>query len=236
MKRILGHIRRADQDYGMINDNDTIAVGVSGGKDSMLLLFALNKYKNFARKKYKIHAFHVDLGFEENQSDIISDYCFALGIPLNIIKTQIGTNVLYERNEKNPCALCSKMRKGKLFEQVKQHGYSVCAFAHHRDDCIESMLLSLLYEARMRTFKPVTTLDRAQIRLIRPFIYLPENEIEGAVIRHGIPAFKNPCIYEGLSKRNEIKKLLSQICKTRPDARNMIMSAIKNVAQYSLWD
>lgn len=235
MKQILGYLRRADEDHSMIKDGETIAVGVSGGKDSMALLYALHLYKNFSRVRYNIHAFTVDLGFGGDENGVIADYCKSLEIPYDIIKTQIGPIVFNVRNESNPCALCSKMRKGALFTKIRQYGYSACAFAHHREDCLESLLLSMLYEGRMHTFRPVTLLDRKGINLIRPFIYLPEKEIKSAVKRHGIPVVKNPCPAAGTSKREEIKRLLSQICASKPDARDMMMNAVKNVSQYSLW-
>lgn len=235
MKHVLGYLRRAEEDHSMIKDGETIAVGVSGGKDSMLLLYALHLYKNFARVRYNIHAFTVDLGFGGEENDVIADYCKSIDIPHNIIKTHISA-IVNRRKENNPCALCSKMRKGALFTQIKQHGFSVCAFAHHREDCIESLLLSMLYEGRMRTFRPVTLLDRMDIRLIRPFIYLPEKEIRAAVKRHGIPVSNNPCPAAGSTKREEIKRLLMQICASRPDANDMIINSIKNVSHYSLWN
>jgi len=233
VKHVLGYLRRADEDHGMIKDGDTIAVGVSGGKDSMALLYALHLYKNFALVNYKIHAFTVELGFEKEEH-VIADYCRLLDIPHKLIKTRIGTVVFTMRNESNPCALCSRMRKGTLFTHIKNHGYSTCAFAHHRDDCLESLFLSMLYEGRMRTFAPVTLLDRKGIKLIRPLICLPEKEIISAVKRHGIPVVENTCPAAS-SKREEIKRLLSQICVGRPNARDMIMNAVKNVSQYSLW-
>lgn len=236
MKHVLGYLRRADEDHGMIKQGDTVAVGVSGGKDSMALLYALHLYKNFSRVNYHIRAFTVDIGFEGFATDVIAQYCASLNIPYTVVKTDIARIVFDERKESNPCALCARMRKGVLFKAIAKEGLHICAFAHHREDCIESLLLSMLYEGRMRTFKPVTDLDRKGITLLRPLIYLPEKEIISAVRRHNIPVAKNPCPASGSTKREETKGLLKLICQSNPNAREMIMTALRNVSQYSLFD
>ena len=235
MKQVLGYLRRADEEHGMIKDGQTIAVGVSGGKDSMLMLLALHLYQNFSRVHYRVHAFTVDLGFGSFDSTAIAQFCSKLDIPFTLIKTQIGKIVFDVRKETNPCALCAKLRKGALFTQIKNQGIDTCVFAHHREDCIESLLLSMLYEGRMRTFLPVTLLDRKDVRLIRPFIYLPEKEIIAAACRHDVPVVKNPCPASADTKREDTKRLLAQICASNPNAKEMMMRAISNVSQYSLW-
>ncbi len=236
MKRVLGHLRRADEDFNMINENDSVAVGLSGGKDSMALLYALHLYKYFSKHKYEICAFTVDLGFQGFDTGLIEDYCTSLGVKYTLIKTNIAKIVFDVRQESNPCALCSKLRKGALFTEIKKQGITKCAFAHHREDCLETLFLSLLYEGRLRTFKPVTDLDRQGITLIRPFVYLPEKEIKAAVKKHSIPIAENPCPASGSTKRQDIKKLLAQICASKPDAKEMMLTALKNPSQYSLWD
>jgi tRNA 2-thiocytidine biosynthesis protein TtcA len=220
----------------MIEENDNIAVGLSGGKDSMLLLYALSLYKHFSRNKYEISAFTVDLGFEGFDSKVLEDYCRSLGIKYTLIRTNIAKIVFDTRRESNPCALCSKLRKGALFTEMKKQGITKCAFAHHREDCLESFLLSLLYEGRMRTFSPVTYLNRQGITLIRPFIYLPEKDVKAAVKKHDVPVVSNPCPANGNTKRQEIKELLAVICASSPDAREKMITALKNTRQYSLWD
>ncbi len=236
MKRVLGYLRRADEDHNMITENDRIAVGLSGGKDSMLLLYALSLYKHFSRNKYDISAFTVDLGFEGFETAAVGDYCRFLGVKHTLIKTGIAKIVFDLRHESNPCALCSKLRKGALFTEIKKQGITKCAFAHHREDCLESLLLSLLYEGRFRTFAPVTCLSRQGITLLRPFIYLPEKEVKAAVRKHDIPVVSNPCPANGATKREEVKKLLAAICASNPDAREKMLTALKNTRQYSLWD
>ena len=236
MKHVLGHLRRADEQFDMIAPDAHVAVGVSGGKDSMALLYALHLYRNFSRHDYSITAVTVDLGFPGFDVSCIADYCASLGVPYIVVKTRIADIVFGVRKEKNPCALCSKMRKAALFTEIKRQGIGTCAFAHHRDDCLESLLLSMLYEGRMRTFKPKTYLDRKDVTLIRPFILLPEKEISAAAMRHSLPVAVNPCPASGTTKRQEIKELLNVISACSPGARANMLTALKNVDQYSLWD
>ena len=236
MKRTLGHLRRADEDFNMIKDGDRLAVGLSGGKDSMALLYALHLYSNFSKTKFDICAVTVDLGFEGFDVALIEGYCKSLGIEFICVKTHVAKIVFDIRQESNPCSLCSKLRKGALFNELIKLGISKCAFAHHRDDCIETLFLSMLYEGRIRTFKPVTYLDRKGITLIRPFVYLPEFEIVSSVRRHNIPTTGNPCPASGNTKREEIKELVRHISKTSPKARDTLLTALKNKDEYSLWD
>lgn len=236
MKRVLGHLRRADEDYNMINEGEKIAVGVSGGKDSMTLLYALHLYQNFCRVNFSISAFTVDLNFDGFDTSEIAAYCKDLGIEYTCIKTNISNIVFDTRKEKNPCSLCSKMRKGALFNEIKKHGISKCAFGHHRDDALETLMLSMLYEGRIRTFKPVTYLDRKDITLIRPFVYLAEKEIITATKKFGFPLSFNPCPASGNTMRQKTKELLLTISKSNPDAADIMLTALKNTSQYSLWD
>jgi tRNA 2-thiocytidine biosynthesis protein TtcA len=236
MKKVLGHLRRADEDFNMIAEGDRIAVGLSGGKDSMALLYALHLYRNFSRHRYEIGAFTVDLGFPGFDTALIADYCASLGIKHTLVSTSIAKIVFDIRRESNPCALCSKMRKGALFGEMKRQGYYKCAFAHHREDAIETLFLSMLYSGQLATFKPLTFLDRQGVTLIRPFVYLPEKEIKAAVRKHGVPVAANPCPANGKTKREETKKLLAQICASKPDAREKMLTALKNSQQYCLWD
>ena len=236
MKHVLGYLRRADEQFDMIAPGARIAVGVSGGKDSMVLLYALHLYRNFSRHDYSITAVTVDLGFPGFNTALIADYCASLGVPHTCVKTRIADIVFDARKEKNPCALCSRMRKAALFTEIKKQGVGTCAFAHHRDDCLESLLLSILYEGRMRTFRPTTYLNRKDVTLIRPFILLPEKEISAAAARHSLPVAANPCPASGNTKRQEIKELLAHISANNPGARDSMLTALKNIDQYSLWD
>lgn len=236
MKNVLRRLRRADKDFNMIKQNETIAVGLSGGKDSMVLLSALCLYKSFAKVVFDIHAFTVDAGFGDFDTAKIAEYCASLGVKFTCVESKIAKIVFDIREEKNPCSLCSRLRKGALFAEIKRQGISKCAFAHHRDDCLETFFMSLLYEGRLRTFKPVMYLNKKDITLIRPFVYLSENEIKAAAKRHALPLVKNPCPVSGITKRQEIKELLEHICASNPDVRNIMLTALKNKEQYSLWD
>jgi tRNA(Ile)-lysidine synthase TilS/MesJ len=153
-----------------------------------------------------------------------------------VVQTNIAQIVFDARKETNPCALCAKLRKGALFTEITRQGINKCVFAHHREDCLESFLMSLLYEGRLRTFTPVTYLERTGVTLIRPLILLPEKEIKAAVRRHDIPVAKNPCPASGQTKREETKRLLAQISANNPYARERMLTAIHNTANYSLWD
>lgn len=235
MRKVLGCIRRASDDFNMINDGDKIAIGVSGGKDSMLLLRAMTLYKMFSKKKFDIVAISVDLGLGID-TEKIKSYCDSLNVECKIIKTEIGEIVFNVRKESNPCSLCSKMRKGALYTAAKELGCNKAAFAHHADDAIETLLLSQFFEGKLRTFLPVTYLSRMDITLIRPLIYLPEKDVISAVSKNEIPIAKNPCPAGGNTKRQVIKELLVDLRKVNPDIKKCLFSAIKNTKHYLLWD
>ena len=236
MKKILGYLRRASEEFDMIRPGDKIAVGVSGGKDSMLLLYALSLYRRYIRFDYDLVALTVDLGFPGFDTQSILDFSRQLGIPHEIIKTDIGEIVFEIRKEHNPCSLCAKMRKGAFYRTARELGCNKAAFAHHADDLTETLLLSLFYEAKLNTFAPVTYLSRQAITLIRPFIYLRERDITGAVNRLEIPVSKNPCPASGDTRRQEIKELIAEVAKKKPDVRKNMLAAIHNTENYHLWD
>ena len=170
LQQMLSYVRRALDDYHMIEDGDRIAVGISGGKDSLAMLYALNGLKRFYPKKFEIHAVTVDLGFQNLNLDKIQALCEKLQVEYTIVKTDIAKIVFDDRKESNPCALCAKMRKGALNDAIKAAGCNKVAYAHHKDDVVETMLMSLIFEGRFHTFSPVTYLDRMDLTVIRPMM------------------------------------------------------------------
>ena len=235
MKEILGCIRRADQDFGMIEDGDRVAVGVSGGKDSLLLLYALSLYQRFSPHPFTLQAVTLTMGLEPFDLSGVQALCDRLEVPYVVRETQIGRIVFEERREKNPCALCAKMRRGALNDLCRELGVTKLALGHHRDDALETLLMSLLYEGRLHTFQPVTRFDRTPVVQIRPLIYAPEKVIVHYARRLDLPVVASPCPANGRTKREDMKDLLDLICRRVPNARELMLSALRNTEQYGLW-
>ena len=236
MKEVLGCLRRADQDFHMIEAGDRIAVGVSGGKDSLLLLYAMALYRRFCPAPFELGAVTLTMGMEPFDLSGVRALCERLEVPYAVKKTQIGRVVFEERKEKNPCALCAKMRRGALNDLCRELGYNKVALGHHRDDALETLLLSLFYEGRLHTFRPVTHLSRSGLTQIRPLVYLPEKHIIHVSRQLNLPVVPSPCPANGNTKREEMKRLLDHICKTIPNARELMLSALQNQDQYGLWN
>ena len=235
MKYTLSQLRKADERFHMIEEGDRIAVGLSGGKDSALLLHALSVYQKFSRKKYELTAICVDLGFGLDES-ALADLCRTREIPLEIVHTEIGRIVFEERKEKNPCALCAKLRKGAFYRVAKELSCNKAAFAHHADDVSETFLMSLIYERRINTFTPVTYLSRQDVTLVRPFVLLEESHIRSTAKKLGLQVVKNACPSCGNTKREEMKRLLDALSLTYPDIRKSLKNAISKPESYHLWD
>lgn len=235
MKKILSCMRRAMQEYEMVNENETIAVGISGGKDSIMLLHGLNLLKRFYPVAYDLQAICVDIGLEGMDFRGLEDYCRSIHVPLHIVKTNIADIVFKERKENNPCSLCSKMKKGALHNKMLELGIHKLAFGHHADDAIETLFLSMLYEGRVHTFKPLTYLDRKQITLIRPMIYIWEREITYQKNKLDLPVVPKNCPADGNTKREEIKQLIKTIKKQIPKSEERLLHAIQNRENFNLW-
>jgi len=236
MRKVLGCMRKAAQEYEMIAPGDVIGVGISGGKDSLALLYGLHLMKNFYPVPYEIKAFSIDMGYENFDFDPVKKFCDSLGIEYFVEKTNIYRIVFNVRKEKNPCALCANLRRGALYNLLKRHNVSKAALGHHRDDAIETLLLSMLYEGRVHSFKPVTYLDRQEITVIRPMVYAEEKEIIGATRRHEFPVIKSKCPMEGRTRRDYMKELLRGIDSQAPRGRDNLLKALTNPEQMSIWE
>ena len=219
-------MRRALDDYNMIQEGDRIAVGISGGKDSLTLLYALHGLKRFYPKKFELHAVTVDLGFQNLNLEKIKRLCEELEVPYTIVKTDIADIVFNQRGEENPCSLCAKMRKGALNQAIRDAGCNKVAYAHHKDDVVETMVMSLIFEGRFHTFSPVTYLDRMDLTVIRPLMYMNEADVIGFVNKHNVPVVKSPCPADGHTKREYVKQLLRQLNLENPGVKERMFTAI----------
>ena len=226
LQQVLSQVRRAADDYEMIQDGDKIAVGISGGKDSLTLLYALSTLRRFYPHPFELHAVTVDLGFENLNLGKIEALCKELDVPYTIVPTQIASIVFDQRKEKNPCALCAKMRKGALNEAIRGAGCNKIAYAHHKDDVVETLMLSLIYEGRFHTFAPVTFLDRMNLTVIRPLVYMKEADVIGFVHKHDVPVVKSPCPADGHTRREYVKQLLRQLNLENPGVKDRMVTAV----------
>jgi tRNA(Ile)-lysidine synthase TilS/MesJ len=216
----------------MIDEGDTVAVGVSGGKDSVLTLAALAKLRDFYPKQFELAALTIDSGVPGTDFTPIADLCRDMGVPYRIIGVPIYEIVFVHRQEKNPCSLCAKLRRGALSTELNRQGLGKIALGHHYDDAVETMLMSLFLEGRISCFQPVTYLDRSRVTQIRPLLYVQEREVRGAVRRLGLPVVKNPCPANGSTKREEMKELLLRLDKTYPQLKKKIFGAIQRYPLY----
>ena len=232
MQRILSLVRRCVEDYHMIDEGDTVAVGGSGGKDSVLTLAALAKLRDFYPKQFELTALTIDSGVPGTDFTPIADLCRDMGVPYRIIDVPIYEIVFVHRQEKNPCSLCAKLRRGALSTELNRQGLGKIALGHHYDDAVETMLMSLFLEGRISCFQPVTYLDRSRVTQIRPLLYVQEREVRGAVRRLGLPVVKNPCPANGSTKREEMKELLLRLDKTYPQLKKKIFGAIQRYPLY----
>lgn len=227
-QRLMSITRKALDDFNMINENDKIAVGISGGKDSLTLLSSLAGLRRFYPKKFELYAVTVDIGFGNQDFTKIEKFCSDLDIDYHLIHTEINQIVFNNRQETSPCSLCAKMRKGALNDAMKMLGCNKIAYAHHKDDIVETMLMSLIYEGRFHTFAPVTYLDRTDLTVIRPLIYMNESDIIGYVNKSNIPVAKSKCPVDGYTKREYAKQLLKKLNQENPGVKDRMFTAICN--------
>ena len=227
LKRILSYTRRALDDYEMIADGDKIAVGVSAGKDSLTLLYALAEIRRFYPKKFELIAITVDMGFPNSDFSGIQKLCEDLNVEYHIVPTQIYQIIFEERKEKNPCSLCAKMRRGVLYNSAKELGCNKVALGHHFDDAIETFMLNLFFEGRIGCFSPVTYLSRIDLHMIRPLLYAPEKDVRYFASKAELPVIKSSCLADGNTQREEMKKLLHELDVKHKGLRYRIFGAIQ---------
>ena len=228
MKRIVSLVRKAVDDYGMIRENERVAVGVSGGKDSMVLLNALANLSRYHPKNFTVVGVAIDPGFGGDYT-IVEEFAKKIGVECLVKKTQFKEIIFDERKEQSPCSLCSKMRRGALNDMAKEYGCDTLALGHHQDDVLETFFLSLLYEGRVNCFSPFTYLDRSRVTQIRPMIYVRETDIKSVVKRCNIPVMPKVCPVDGLTKRSDMKDIIRDLeKKTYPGLKKRLFHAVSS--------
>lgn len=228
MQKLIGLVRRCVEDYNMIQPGDRIGIGVSGGKDSLALLVFLAELRKYNSNPFELEAITVDLGFGMDFGPI-EDLCKALNVPFTLVTTEIAPIIFDYRKEKNPCSMCSKMRRGALNQALLDRGLNKLALGHHYDDAVETFMMSLIYEGRISCFQPVTDLDRTGIIQIRPMLYLHEKTINSFAEKNELPVIHNRCPIDKRTKREEIKKLVYDLSATYPDLKERIFGAMQRL-------
>ena len=226
MKHILGYARRAINDFDMIKTGDKIAVGLSGGKDSLLTLLTLSELRRFYPEKFELIAITLDMGMDGFDTAPLKKLCDENNIEYIVEKTHIKEIVFDIRKEKNPCSLCANLRRGILYDTAKKLGCNKVALGHHMDDVMETFFMSLIYEGRIHTFLPITYLSRKDLHVIRPMIYTPESEIRHLMKKYELQVVKNECPANGETKRQYIKELIRSISKDNKGVRESVFGAI----------
>lgn len=227
LQQLYSYTRKAIDDYQLIDEGDKIVVGISGGKDSLALLYALSGLRHFYPKNFELMAVTVDLGYDGFDLTSIQALCDTLDVPYHVVHTEIGKIIFNERQEKSPCSLCAKMRKGALNDFVKESGYNKVAYAHHMDDVIETAFLSMIFEGRFYSFPPKTYLEDTELTIIRPMIYASEAEVKGFQNKYQLPIVANPCPIDGNTKREYVKDLIRQMNSENPGVKSRLFHAIQ---------
>lgn len=233
-QQLLSYLRRAVNDYEMIEDGDKIAVGVSGGKDSIALLTLMHAFQRFSDKKFDLMGITVDMGFAPDAYLPVQKYCDEMQIEYRIVKTDIAEIIFDVRKEKNPCSLCAKMRRGALNGEIVAASYNKLALGHHLDDVVETFMLSLFYEGRLNTFQPKSYMSRSGVTLIRPMIYIPENELVS--FAKDLPVVHNPCPANHHTERESMKDILKELSEKYPALNQKFAAAIMHPERYNLWE
>ena len=224
MQKLMGLLRRCVEDYNMISPGEKVAVGVSGGKDSLVLLRLLAGLQQYS--DFQLEAITIDMGLGMDYSGV-QKMCDELNVPYTIVKTQIAPIIFEHRKEKNPCSMCSKMRRGALNQAILERGIHKIALGHHYDDAVETFLMSLLFEGRISCFQPVTDLDRTGVIQIRPMLYIHEKTVDNFAVRMALPVVENRCPVDKTTKREEVKQLIYDLSQTYPDLKERIFGAMQ---------
>ena len=228
LSQLYSRTKRAVEEFHMIEDGDRIAVAVSGGKDSLVLVQALFGLSRMKDKNFELTALLVELGYESFNTDKIEEMCTDLAIPFYRIKTEIGHVIFEERKEKNPCSMCAKMRKGALNKKAMELGCNKIAYGHHRDDFNDTLIMSMFNEGRLKTLEPEFYMSKTGLHLIRPLLYVKESEIIELAEKLKLPVEKNPCPADGKTAREESRQLLASVKEKFPDSDSMLFTIIKD--------
>ena len=235
MQHILGLVRRCVEDYHMIEPGDRIAVGVSGGKDSLLTLVSLARLQKFYPIPFTVEAITLETGTPGMCFDAVADLCRELEVPYTRIQVPVYQIIFEERKEKNPCSLCAKLRRGSLNTALTERGIRKIALGHHYDDAVETLLMNLLFEGRIGCFQPVTYLSRSDVTQIRPLLYVKEQQVRNVAAKLDLPIVHNPCPANGETRRQEVKELIESLSERYPDLKQKLFGAMQRYPLYG-WD
>lgn len=234
MQKLLSKTRQAINDFNLIDDGDKIAIGLSGGKDSLTLLHILKNYQKFSPEKFELIAITLNPGGVDNSP--LHKLCKELEVPFYEIQTDIKEIVFDIRKEKNPCSLCAKLRRGILHEKAREYGCNKVALGHHKDDAIETFAMALFYEGRVNCFSPKSYMDKVDLTLIRPMVYIEEYMTKKAAREYNYPIIKNPCPADGKTNRQDIKELIMRLNREMPGFKKNLFGALNNSSQVFIWD
>ena len=229
LNRFTGFVRRCADDYGMLQPGDRVAVGVSGGKDSMALLASLAHLRRYHPSHFKLEAITIAMGFPDMDFTPVAEWCAAHEVPYTIINSDIREIVFDVRQEENPCSLCSKLRRGALNDAIKARGCNKLALGHHFDDAVETFLMNLLFTGQLSCLKPSTYMSRADVTQIRPMLYIGEGTIASFVCEMGLPIVPTTCPEDKQSKREEIKSLIKRLSAEYPDLKDKVFGAMQRL-------
>ena len=234
MQKLLSKTRQAIKEYNLIEDGDKIAVGLSGGKDSLTLLHILKNYQRFSPEKFELIAITLNPGGVDNSP--LHELCKNIDVPFYEIQTDIKEIVFDIKKEKNPCSLCANLRRGALNDNAEKLGCNKVTLGHHKDDALETLMLSISYEGRINCFSPKSFTHKNNLTLIRPMVFIEESQIRKAAAEYNFPVIKNPCPADGKTKREDMKNLIRSLDKTMPGFKKNLFKSLTNTDQMFVWD